>query len=141
MNQLNKILLLLSLLSVLCISQTPDSVKLNKNESIKIEVETNPYTELQNKLDEFELYRQFNNIKSNIAIDEDPKTVWLRTATVISKSEVAFNNFSPHLLSPLERKYYKDSKFDLIRYVLGMAQIGAVGYLAYKHIKKYGFLK
>ncbi len=127
--------------SVLCTSQTLDSVKQYKTESTTIKVATNPLVEIQNKLDEFELYRQFNNIKSNIAIDVDPQTVWLRTAIVISKSEVADNNFSPHLLSPLERKYYEDSKFDPIKYVLGMAQVGAVGYLAYKHIKKYGFLK
>ena len=127
--------------SVLCTSQTLDSVKQYKTESTTIKVAHNPLVEIQNKLDEFELYRQFNNIKSNIAIDVDPQTVWLRTAIVISKSEVADNNFSPHLLSPLERKYYEDSKFDPIRYVLGMAQVGAVGYLAYKHIKKYGFLK
>jgi hypothetical protein len=127
--------------SVFCKSQTVDTVKQYKTESTTIKVTTNPLVEIQNKLDEFELYRQFNNIKSNIAIDVDPQTVWLRTAIVISKSEVADNNFSPHLLSPLERKYYEDSKFDAIKYVLGMAQIGAVGYLAYKHIKKYGFLK
>jgi hypothetical protein len=29
----------------------------------------------------------------------------------------------------------------MVRYVLGMAQAGAVGYMAYRHIKKYGFWK
>jgi hypothetical protein len=60
---------------------------------------------------------------------------------LISKSEKNNQEFSPHFLSPLERKYHEDSKFNPIKYVLGAAQVGAVGYLAYKHIKKYGFLK
>jgi len=47
----------------------------------------------------------------------------------------------PYLLSPLYAQYIEDSKFNPVRYVLGMAQLSAVGYLAYKHIKKYGFLK
>ena len=42
---------------------------------------------------------------------------------------------------PLYQKYLEDSKFNPFKYALGMMQVGAVGYLAYKHIKKYGFLK
>jgi hypothetical protein len=43
-----------------------------------------------------------------------------------------------HLLDNYHRFYLEDSKIDPVKLVLGMAQAGAVGYLAYKHIKKYG---
>jgi len=42
---------------------------------------------------------------------------------------------------PLYQKYREDSKFNPFRYALGMVQTGAVGYLAYKHLKKYGFFR
>jgi hypothetical protein len=118
-----------------------NSDKIVISDSIKINQKLNPLTELQIKFDEFELHRELNSFKLNIPIDGDPETVWLRTALLISKSEKNNQEFSPHFLSPLERKYHEDSKFNPIKYVLGAAQVGAVGYLAYKHIKKYGFLK
>lgn len=96
---------------------------------------------MQIKFDEFELYREFKDMKTSIPIDVDPKTVWLRTSLVISTSDKMNQKFSPHFLSPLQKQYLEDSKFDPIKSILGMAQVGAVGYLAYKHIKKYGFLK
>ena len=82
-----------------------------------------------------------NNMKMSVPIDGDPQTVWLRTSLALSKTEITDQKFSPHFLSPLEKQYLEDSKFNPIRYALGMVQAGAVGYLAYKHIKKYGFLK
>lgn len=96
---------------------------------------------MQIKFDEFELQREFNNMKMSVRIDGDPQTVWLRTSIAISNSETFGQNFSPHFLSPLEIQYLENSKFDPVKYVLGLAQLSAVGYLAYKHIKKYGFLK
>lgn len=140
MKRLIKIFLYSLLIYSLTYSQD-NSEKIIIGDSIKINQKLNPLTELQIKFDEFELHRELNSFKLNIPIDGDPETVWLRTALLISKSEKTNQEFSPHFLSPLERKYHKDSKFDPIKYVLGAAQVGAVGYLAYKHIKKYGFLK
>lgn len=96
---------------------------------------------MQIKFDEFELHRQFNNMKMNVPIDGDPQTVWLRTSLAISNTENNGQNFSPHFLSQLEKQYLENTKFNPIKYALGMVQAGAVSYLAYKHIKKYGFLK
>jgi hypothetical protein len=96
---------------------------------------------MQIKFDEFELQRDFKDMKTSIPIDGDPQTVWLRTSLAISNSDNTYQNFSPYFLSPLERQYLEESKFDPVRYALGMVQAGAVGYLAYKHIKKYGFFK
>ncbi len=43
------------------------------------------------------------------------------------------------LVSPLLSKYHEDEKMNLFYTILGSVQAGAVGYMAYKHIKKYGF--
>jgi hypothetical protein len=139
--KLTKIFFLLFILSPFVFSQNNDSIKINLPDSLKINNQKNPLTELQIKFDEFELHRELNSLKMNIPIDGDPNTVWLRTSLLLSKSDKSIQDFSPHFLSPLERKYHEDSKFNPIKYVLGAAQVGAVGYLAYKHIKKYGFLK
>ncbi len=141
MKKLVTIFFLSIILTSIVFCQNNDSNKINFPDSLKINLQKNPLTELQIKFDEFEIHRELNNLKLSISIDGDPNTVWLRTALLISKSEKTNQDFSPHFLSPLERKYHEDSKFDPIKYVLGAAQVGAVGYLAYKHIKKYGFLK
>ena len=43
-----------------------------------------------------------------------------------------------NILQPYYSYYLESKKISLLRKVLGLAQLGAVGYLAYKHIKKYG---
>ena len=76
-----------------------------------------------------------------LLLDDDPNTIWLRTSLLISKMDLPSGDNKVDLLSPLFIQYSENSKFNPIRYMLGMAQIGAVGYLAYKHIKKYGLFK
>jgi len=113
----------------------PDTI--NKHSS------QNPFTEFSIKFQNFEFYRDLNQIKMNIPIDGDPATVWLRTSIALSNfNQNTLNSETPsNLLSPLYQQYLEKSRFDPVRYVLGLAQASAVGYLAYKHIKKYGFLK
>jgi hypothetical protein len=43
-----------------------------------------------------------------------------------------------HLLTNYHHFYIENSRTNTFKQVLGMAQLSAVGYLAYKHIKKYG---
>ena len=121
--------------------QTDNNNTISTDDSLKTNMNSNPITQMQIKFDEFELQREFKDIKMSIPIDGDPQTVWLRTSLAIANTENTNQTFSPHFLSPLEKQYLEDSKFDPVRYALGMVQAGAVGYLAYKHIKKYGFLK
>jgi len=45
------------------------------------------------------------------------------------------------LLSPLRLQMEKESRLRPLQTVLGTVEIGAVGYLAYRHIRKYGFLR
>ena len=142
MKSLIKILSLLFLITFISYSQQTDNTKVTPtNDSLKIVIKPNPLIQMQIKFDEFELQREFKEMKTSISIDGDPNTVWLRTSLAISNTNDTYQNFSPYFLSPLEKQYLEDSKFNPIRYALGMIQAGAVGYLAYKHIKKYGFLK
>ena len=89
---------------------------------------------------------QFNNpdfFQNKLPPYDNQSTIWLRTELVLSSS-LPFEEKTgtdQHFTSILYQQYLEDSKFDPVRYVLGMAQLGAVGYLAYKHIKKYGFWK
>jgi hypothetical protein len=137
-----KILSLLFLCAFISYSQQTDNTKLTpNNDSLKIGINQNPLIQMQIKFDEFELQREFKDMKMSVPIDGDPNTVWLRTSLAIANTGNTNQNFSPHFLSPLEKQYLENSKFNPIRYALGMIQAGAVGYLAYKHIQKYGFLK
>lgn len=142
MNKLFQIIILIIFLTPLLFTQTDENYKSNTDkDSVKIKSTQKNIEQMLARFDEFELYRSLNNYKMQIPLDEDTNTVWLRTSIIISEEGFSDNKFSPHFLAPLEQKYYRDSKFNLIRYALGMAQAGAVGYLAYKHIKKYGLFK
>lgn len=140
-NKSIKIFFLILIFSELVFSQETKKYQAPISDSTKIINQINPLTNFQIKFDEFEIYCDLNSMKMNVNIDGDPNTLWLRTSLAISNTDNSDVEFKPNFLSPLERKYREDSKFDPIRYVLGAAQVGAVGYLAYKHIKKYGFLK
>jgi len=140
-NSIIKILSILFFISFNTIAQQTDHNNNLNNDSLKINFNLNQLTQMQIMFDNFELLREFNLMKHNISIDADPQTIWLRTSIAVSNPEHVNQNITPHFLSPLQKKYYEDSKFDPIKTILGAAQVGAVGYLAYKHIKKYGFLK
>jgi hypothetical protein len=97
---------------------------------------------LSTVLDNLDFYLDLHDLNKTLFLNADPNTTWLWTSYAIS-SQAAFQsnlNFDDMTLH-LYKKYLEDSKFNPFRYALGMMQVGAVGYLAYKHIKKYGFLK
>jgi hypothetical protein len=96
-----------------------------------------PSLNLDYKFDDLFLNDQFNPYQSSTAFFDDTSTIWLRTE--LSLSFNAESEEDKHFTSPLYDQYLEDSKFNLFRSVLGMAQLSAVGYLAYRHIKKYGF--
>lgn len=134
-----KIIFSLLIISSFLYSQSNDTSKIASGDSSKTKNEINFLNEIQLKFDEFELHRELYNMKPNLSLDDDPETVWLRTSILISQTNNSPAESPNYLLSPLYNQYIEASKFNLIQYVLGMAQAGTVGYLAYKHIKKYGF--
>ena len=94
-------------------------------------------------MNEFYISPLFNQIPDEILFDENSSTVWLRTELLLSNKNLLTENgeVKTHFTSPLYQQYLKDSEFDMVRYILGTVQTGAVAYMAYRHIKKYGFWK
>jgi hypothetical protein len=45
------------------------------------------------------------------------------------------------ILNALSQQYNASQSLKTFKYILEAVQAGAVGYLAYQHLKKYGFLK
>ena len=82
-------------------------------------------------------------IPADFLFTEDRSTIWLRTELLISNHTYLSDEveFDAHFTSQLHHQFLKDSEFDMVRYVLGMMQLSAVAYMAYRHIKKYGFLR
>lgn len=132
------ILSIFFLLASLVYGQQEDSLYIDSSRTLQYQ---NNFYEIQSRLAEFDLHREFNTFKLNIPIDGDTKTLWLRTKLAIKETETSENNFSPHFLSPLEKQLKENSKLNPLTFVLGAVQAGAAGYLAYKHIKKYGLFK
>ena len=87
----------------------------------------------------------------NFTISESEKLIEGSLSTLQLRTELALSyptafitgstEASSHLMLPFYNQYLEDSKIDPFRYVLGLAQTAAVGYMAYRHIKKYGFWK
>lgn len=100
-----------------------------------------PSVEFQYNVGEFFSIPVTQKFPKNILFNDNPSTVWLRTNLLISNSTGNFSEFNTHFTSTLYQQYLRDSEFDMVRYVLGAVQAGAVGYMAYRHIKKYGFWK
>jgi len=102
-----------------------------------------PPVEFQYDLNEIFSKPLSNQIPEDVLFDDNPSTIWLRTQLLISnnKDQLGIDEINTHFTSPLYQQYLKDSEFDMFRYVLGVAQASAVGYMAYRHIKKYGFWK
>ena len=99
---------------------------------------------LVTSLYDLDYYLDLQNLNKIFLLNIDSNTKWLWMSYAISNSsQEAFRSELnlDNITQPLYQKYLEDSKFNPFRYALGMMQVGAVGYLAYKHLKKYGFLK
>ncbi len=96
--------------------------------------------------DDYDLYLPFDfSISESEQLREgNISNLQLRTELALSYP-TAFSTGSTdelnHFMLPFYNRYLESTKIDPIRYVLGMAQAAAVGYMAYRHIKKYGYWK
>ncbi|MBZ0198256.1 MAG: hypothetical protein K8H86_00195 [Ignavibacteriaceae bacterium] len=104
----------------------------------------------------FESFFNRADYYSNIYSDVDQSILYIDTAllndenfvalklTSLNKSiapEVNTAALPQNILAPLYNSYIENNKFNMVRTILGMTQTAAAGYLAYRHIKKYGFFK
>jgi hypothetical protein len=132
---------LLLLASFSCFAQQEESLINNKDSVYRFQGIVPPI-EFQYNIDEIFSKPIAPNIPDDILFDDNPSTVWLRTELLImNNSQSELGDINTHFTSPLYQQYLRDSEFDMVRYVLGAVQAGAVGYMAYRHIKKYGFWK
>jgi hypothetical protein len=96
--------------------------------------------------DDYDLYLPFEySIAESEQLPEgNIANLQLRTELALSYP-TAFSTGSSgemnHFMLPLYNRHLESSNLDPVRYVLGLAQAAAVGYMAYRHIKKYGFWK
>ena len=102
-----------------------------------------PPVEFQYNFNEIFSKPLLTELPDEVVFDKNPSTMWLRTELLISNKSEGFtsNEINTHFTSPLYQQYLKDSEFNMFRYILGAAQASAVAYMAYRHIKKYGFWK
>ncbi|HOI29339.1 MAG TPA: hypothetical protein PLZ15_06200 [Melioribacteraceae bacterium] len=78
------------------------------------------------------------------AMKEDSTTIWIRTRLQLTgfANQTSDNtNLQSNILNPLYTKYAESQNMRFIKSILGSVSVGATAYLAYKHLKKYGFLK
>lgn len=74
----------------------------------------------------------------------DTQNIRQFTRMMLSNPQLRQNSsmMSPkEMISPLTSKFLQENKHQGFRYMLGLLQGAAVGYLAIKHISKYGFLR
>lgn len=74
----------------------------------------------------------------------DTTSLWIRTNLQLSKLSGYFSsnqNNTVNILSPLYQDYENSQSLRTLKSILGSVSFGATAYLAYKHLKKYGFLK
>jgi hypothetical protein len=122
----------------------------SQNETSKVQgndptrtFKTDALLNLSYKFDEFDFYRNLTKPIFNLNVDSSTAKLALRTSVEMSNNS-SLDNENPtpmYLHSILYEEYLEKSKFNPVRTALGLIQAGAVGYLAYRHIKKWGFIK
>lgn len=107
-----------------------------KSQSIK------PSKKLASTIDDLYFYLDLHNFNKIFLLNTDPDTQWLWTSCVILNSSCVTPesniNFD-YITLPLYQKYIKDSQLNAFRRILKIVQRCIAFYLAYCHVKKYGF--
>lgn len=89
-------------------------------------------------------FDDLSSLKFSSGFLNDSSSIWIQTrmqlAGILNQGEIQ-NNLQLNILNPLHEKYADLQSMRELKYILGAVQLSAVGYLAYLHLKKYGFLK
>jgi hypothetical protein len=124
-------------------SQQQDSASVEYDKPPLFNSETPP-SAINIDYDEFEIILDLSLLKSGIFISDklfnsSPFTSFGLLSDFNSFGEM--NESQINFTNPLMFQYQKEQKISGIRFFFGAMQTAAVGYLAYKHIKKYGLFK
>jgi len=88
---------------------------------------------------------RLNNMQPHASFLKDTSLIWIRTRMqmkgFIFEQDPMKSNFQTSIINPLQQQYLGSQKMSVLNYMLSMVQAGAFGYLAYEHLRKYGFLK
>ena len=106
------------------------------NQSIK------PNKRLSSTIDDLNIYLDLHNFNKILLVNIDPNTQWLWTSCLVlnSRQETLESNINfDYITLPLYQKYIKDSQLKTFRRLLKIVQRYVAFYLAYCHVKKYGF--
>lgn len=138
------ILFWIFLLSCIVFAQTDRPERISPNDSTSKFMGINPRINIPDQVYELDLKFKYWQQQSSFLTEGNKSNLWLRTEMALSSP----GGFTPDDLitngdfsAPLYERYQENQKFNPLFYVLGMAQTAAVGYMAYQHIKKYGFFK
>lgn len=74
----------------------------------------------------------------------DSSSAWLRAKMMIgsfNNQDEIFSDAAAKMTAPMFNDYLNSQKLATLKAILGSVQAGAAAYFAYRHIKKYGFLK
>lgn len=131
-------LLLLLILSITTAAQN----KNNEKDSTLTKPFINRYFEYLKNESSLPVIRPEDFLIQNNSDTTQSGLIWLRTKLEISnRIRQSSPDASLYLLQPYYNFYVESKKISLFRRMLGMAQLGAVGYMAYRHIKKYGLFR
>ncbi len=96
------------------------------------------------QLSEFYFLDNPNRLFLNPSLMNDSTSLWIKTRIQLgafSNRPLINANSASDLLNPLYQKYLDSQGMKTMNSILGSVSVGATAYLAYKHLKKYGFLK
>lgn len=99
---------------------------------------------IEYQLGEFDFLDNPNRFFLNPSLLNDTTSLWIKTRIQLgafSNRSLNHSNSSSDILNPLYQKYLESQGMRTINSILGSVSVGAAAYLAYKHLKKYGFLK
>lgn len=109
--------------------------------SLRLEI---PQEIIEYQLSEFDFLNNPNRLFLNPSLLNDTTALWIKTRiqlSAFSNRSLIQSNSPSDLLNPLYQKYIESQGMRTIYSILGSVSVGATAYLAYKHLKKYGFLK
>lgn len=90
-------------------------------------------------------FDNLSDLHLNTRFLNDTSSIWIQTrmrlAGNVNQQDEIQNNLQLNILNPLQEKYADLQSMKTLKSILGAVQLSAVGYLAYLHLKKYGFLK
>jgi len=136
MNCFMKALFIFVFMSFNALSQEINDSLNRKDQIIK------PNKRYSSNINDLYFYLDLHNFNKIFLLNTDPNTQWLWTSCFVlnSRQATAESNINfDYITLPLYQKYIKDSQLNTFRRILKIVQRCIAFYLAYCHVKKYGF--